>query len=150
MEDIELRSSTFDDHAFIPERHSRDGSNVSPALEWIGVPDSAAELVLMCEDPDAPRGSFLHWLVTGIDPRIPGVAEGGTPTDGREWPNGFGDRGWGGPAPPAGDDAHRYVFRLFALSAPLELPDDPSVDEVHAAAAGSTIGRGTLVGLYQR
>lgn len=150
MEEIELRSSAFDDHAFIPERHSQDGANLSPALEWIGVPGDAVELVLMCEDPDAPRGTFLHWLVTGIDPHAPGVPEGATPLDGREWPNDFGKTGWGGPAPPPGDDAHRYMFRLFALSSPLELPEKPTAADINEATDGITIGRGTLVGLYQR
>lgn len=150
MEEIELRSSTFDDHAFIPERHSRHGANVSPALEWVGVPGDPVELLLLCEDPDAPNGTFMHWLVTGIDPHRPGVPEGSVPLGGREWSNDFGDAGWGGPAPPPGDDAHRYFFHVFALSSPIELSAEPSAQDVHDAAEKITIGHGTLVGLYQR
>ena len=150
MEQIELRSSTFDDHAFIPDRHGYHGSNVSPALEWVGVPAEAVELLLMCEDPDAPTGTFLHWLVTGIDPKAPGVQEDSTPIGGREWLNDFGEVGWGGPAPPPGDEAHRYHFRIFALTASIDLPDEPSADDVHGAADSITIARGTLVGLFQR
>nr|WP_237550689.1 hypothetical protein [Streptomyces sp. SID8354] len=68
---------------------------------------------MLCEDPDAPGGSFLHWLVTGIDPRSPGTAEGEPPPGGREWPNGFGRLGWGGPMPPSGHGADRHFFRLW-------------------------------------
>lgn len=147
---IELRSPDFSDHAPIPGRHGHDEENVSPSLEWIGVPVEAVELLLLCEDPDAPGGSFLHWLVTGIDAHSGGVPEHGTPPLGREWRNGFGELGWGGPAPPPGDDAHRYVFRLYALSEPVELPEDPSVQDAYRAADAAMLARGTLVGLFQR
>lgn len=150
MAGIELRSPDFSDHTFIPGRHGHDDENVSPSLEWVGVPPETAELLLLCEDPDAPRGSFLHWLVTGIDPHSGGVPEHRTPADGREWRNGFGETGWGGPAPPPGDQAHRYFFRLYALSQPVELPDDPTVEDVYRAADAAMIERGTLVGLFQR
>jgi Raf kinase inhibitor-like YbhB/YbcL family protein len=150
MEHIELRSSTFDDHGFIPDRHSYVESNVPPALEWIGVPPGAVELVLLCEDLDTPKRAFLHWLVTGIDPATPGVSGDSTAIIGREWPNDFGEQGWGGPAPPRGDDVHRYRFRLFALTASIELPDDPTAGDVHEAADGIAAGQGKLVGLFQR
>jgi Raf kinase inhibitor-like YbhB/YbcL family protein len=150
MAEIELRSPDFDDQAVIPARHAHDGENVSPALEWVGVPPEATELLLLCEDPDAPRGHFLHWLVTAIDPHSAGVRERGHPAGGREWRNGFGEDGWGGPAPPPGDSPHHYVFRLYALPGPLDLPAEPSVDDVYRAADRTMLGRGTLVGLYQR
>ncbi|TDE01494.1 YbhB/YbcL family Raf kinase inhibitor-like protein [Jiangella asiatica] len=145
-----LRSSDFEDHGFIPDRHSRQGGNVSPALEWLGVPPDAVELLLLCEDPDAPGGSFLHWLVTGIDPHTAGVAEHRKPAAGREWPNGFGEIGWVGPAPPPGDPPHHYYFRLYALFEPVDLVDDPSVEDVYRAADAAMLDRGTLVGLYGR
>jgi len=81
MAGMELRSSAFSDHDFIPRRYARDGENLSPALQWAGVPDGTAEL-LLCEDPDAPSGTFLHWLVAGIDPGATGVGEGETPPAG--------------------------------------------------------------------
>ncbi len=150
MAEIEVRSPDFENNAFIPRRHGRDDENVSPALEWVGVSAGAVELLLLCEDPDAPSGTFLHWLVTGIDPRAAGVPENNTPMGGRLWPNDFGEAGWGGPAPPHGDKAHRYVITLYALSEPVDLPDNPSADDVHRAVNGITLGRGTLVGLFQR
>jgi Raf kinase inhibitor-like YbhB/YbcL family protein len=150
MQSLELRSSAFNDHGFIPERHSYHGGNLSPPIEWIGIPADSVELVLLCEDPDAPRGTFLHWLVTGIHPHTPGFPEDVAEEQVVEWPNGFGEVGWGGPAPPPGDRAHRYLFLLLALTQPVELPDSPSTDDVHQAVEGITMGRGALVGLYQR
>lgn len=150
MAGIELRSPDFNDHAFIPGRHGHDGENISPSLEWVGIPPDAVELLLLCEDPDAPGGSFLHWLVTGIDPHAAGVPEHQSPAGGREWRNSFGEVGWGGPAPPPGDQAHRYYFRLYALSEPPDLVEDPSVEDIYRAADAAMIERGTLVGLFQR
>lgn len=150
MADIEVRSPDFNDGAFIPGRHGHDDQNVSPSLEWIGVTPDAIELLLMCEDPDAPSGTFLHWLVTGIDPGAAGVPENNTPLGGKDWPNDFGQVGWGGPAPPPGDRPHRYVITVYALSQRVDLPDRPTADDVHRAVEGIVLGRGTLVGLFQR
>ncbi|WP_129667724.1 YbhB/YbcL family Raf kinase inhibitor-like protein [Phytoactinopolyspora endophytica] len=149
MAGIVLRSPRFTDNTPIPGRHAFHDANISPGLEWEGVPEGTAELLLLCEDPDAPGGSFLHWLVTGLDPNITGIAEGENP-GGTDWPNGFGELGWGGPAPPVGDEAHRYFFRLFALSEAPALPRAPHVADVHRAIDGITRASGTLVGLFQR
>ncbi|MFI9345309.1 YbhB/YbcL family Raf kinase inhibitor-like protein [Streptomyces sp. NPDC052773] len=150
MAGIELKSSAFDDHAVIPRRHAKDGDNISAPLTWSGVPEDAAELALVCEDPDAPSGTFLHWLVTGIDPDSDGLPAGGTGPGGHPHRNGYGERGWGGPKPPAGDPAHRYFFRLYALPAPVSLPDDATADDVHRVLDREQLASGTLVGLYQR
>ncbi|MFF4350266.1 YbhB/YbcL family Raf kinase inhibitor-like protein [Streptomyces sp. NPDC001530] len=150
MTGIELRSGAFGDHAAIPRRHSGEGDDVSPPLTWSAVPDDTSELVLLCEDPDAPGGTFLHWLVTGIDPGSHGATEGEPPPGGQEWPNGFGQMGWGGPMPPRGHGAHRYFFRLWAVSEPLPLHGQPTADAVHRAVKGRELASGTLVGTYQR
>ena len=150
MADIKLRSPAFDHQAEIPRRHAHHSDNVSPALEWSGVPEGAAELLLLCEDPDAAGGTFLHWLVTGIDPSTTGVGENEIPQGGREWLNDFREVGWGGPQPPFGDRHHRYIFRVYALSRPVELPRRPSADDVHEAIRDIVIASGELVGLYER
>jgi Raf kinase inhibitor-like YbhB/YbcL family protein len=150
MAGIDLKSAAFTDHAFIPDRFAKRGGNVSPPLTWSQVPDGSTELVLLCEDPDAPTGTFLHWLVTGIDPSSPGVDAGEPPAGGTARPNGFGDRGWGGPHPPAGDEAHRYFFHLYAVSEPPELPGDATPEDVHRATERGRLASGTLVGRYQR
>jgi Raf kinase inhibitor-like YbhB/YbcL family protein len=150
MAGIELRSSAFSDHDLIPRRYAKDGGNISPPLAWSGVPASARELVLVCEDPDAPSGTFLHWLLTGIDPHSDGVAAGQVPPGAHAEVNGFGDRGWDGPQPPVGDPPHRYFFRLYAVTGPPPLPAEPSAADVRRALAGREQASGTLVGLYQR
>ncbi len=150
MADIELGSEAFGDRATIPRHHALEGENVSPPLTWSGIPDGTAELLLLCEDPDAPSGTFLHWLVTGIDPATGGVDAGQTPTGGTPRTNGFGETGWGGPHPPPGDEAHRYVFRLYALSEPVTLPADTTAEDVRRAVEQRQLAGGTLIGMYRR
>ncbi|MFF7244325.1 YbhB/YbcL family Raf kinase inhibitor-like protein [Embleya sp. NPDC008237] len=150
MAGIALGSAAFTDHTRIARRYAKDGENVSPPLTWSGVPDGTAELVLLCEDPDAPGGTFVHWLVTGIAPTDGSVDAGETPSGGTPHRNGYGDAGWGGPQPPIGDPEHRYFFRLYALPEPVSLPDDPSADDIHQAVDERQLASGTIVGLYQR
>lgn len=146
---IDLRSPAFNDHTLIPGRFSLDGDNLSPPLEWSDVPDGTVELALLCEDPDAAGGPFLHWLVTGIDPSRRSIGEGEQPP-GTSWPNDFGTRGYGGPRPPVGDDPHRYFFRLYALDSPVGLAPGADLDAVHAALDERRLATGTLVGLFAR
>ncbi|MEU1605195.1 YbhB/YbcL family Raf kinase inhibitor-like protein [Micromonospora matsumotoense] len=150
MAGLMLRSTAFTDHDLLPGRFARDGGNVSPPLQWSDVPSAATQLLLLVEDPDAGRSPFLHWLVTGISPTSDGMAEGALPEGCREWPNGFGTTGWGGPHPPHGEETHRYFFRLYALERPLDLTDAPQAADVHAAIAGRGLASGTMVGTYRR
>lgn len=148
--ELQLSSPAFTDHDVMPERLSRPGGNVSPPLEWTGVPDGTRELMLLCEDPDASPEPFLHWLVTGIDPATRAVGEGETPASGQEWSNGFGGTGWGGPQPPVGGGQHRYIFRLYAMAEPPELPPRPGAADVRHAAEDHAIAGGNLVGRFAR
>ena len=150
METIELRSPAFSDHAPIPARFSKDGDDVSPAFEWSGVPDDAAELVLLCEDPDAPGGTFVHWVLAGLDPGLRGLREGEVAPGAVEGANDYGGTGYGGPRPPVGDPAHRYFFRLVAVSEPLGIKPGATAADVRRAMDGLELARGTLVGTYQR
>jgi Raf kinase inhibitor-like YbhB/YbcL family protein len=150
MAGIDLKSAAFNDHAPIPRHYALEGENVPPPLSWSGVPDDTAELLLMCEDPDAPTGTFLHWLVTGIDPASGGIDAGESPAGGTAHVNGFGERGWGGPHPPPGDSAHRYFFRLYALPERIDLPERATAQQVHDAVDKRQLASGTLVGLYHR
>jgi Raf kinase inhibitor-like YbhB/YbcL family protein len=146
-----LRSSAFADGAAIPPAFAHDRGDRSPALSWDGVPDGTAALVLLVDDPDAPvPGSFVHWVVCNLDPARLGVAEGEVPAEGKIGANGFGTAGYLGPAPPRGDQPHRYVFRLLALDAPLRLGGLPSYAEVEAAADGHVLAEAVLHGTYQR
>lgn len=150
MAGIQVRSGAFEYGERIPRRYTKDGENVSPDLEWSGVPERAAELLLLCEDPDAPRRTLLHWLVTGLDPACTGVESGDIPKTGRVWRNDFGEFGYSGPQPLIGDQAHRYFFRVFALAKPVRLHRHPSAATVHRTIRGTQLVSGALVGRYQR
>jgi Raf kinase inhibitor-like YbhB/YbcL family protein len=140
----------------IDQRYTCDGDDVSPALTWEGVPDGTAELALVVDDPDAPGGTFTHWLVYGLDPGVTGLAEG-VPKDAdiagppalRQGVNGMGTAGYGGPCPPAGEE-HHYVFRLLALDEELGLGDGASRDEVLAAVEGHVLGEARITATYAR
>jgi Raf kinase inhibitor-like YbhB/YbcL family protein len=150
MAGIELRSPSFGDHHPIPARHAKDHDNLSPALEWSGVPEEAAELAVLCQDPDAPSGTFTHWVLAGLQPTATGLAEGEHPAAVVEGRNDFGEEGYGGPMPPVGHGAHRYLFRIYAASAPLGLTGSPSAEDLRRALDGKELASGTLVGTYQR
>jgi Raf kinase inhibitor-like YbhB/YbcL family protein len=147
---LTLTSPAFADEGELPDRFSFDGGNVSPPLEWSGLPEDTVELALLCEDADANHEPFLNWLVTGVRPDSAGVAEGAVPPGGLEWTNGSGKVGWVGPKPPAGDEPHRYIFRLYALASPPELPEEPGVDDVRHYMVDSALACAVLVGLYVR
>ncbi len=150
MATIELRSAAFNDHAPIPARYAKDGENVSPPLEWSGVPEGTAELAILSEDPDAPGGTFIHWVLSGLDPSLTGLQAGEVPPGAVEGRNDYGEVAYGGPHPPVGDPAHRYFFRIFAASEPLGLSPGGTADELRRALEGRELARGTIVGLYQR
>jgi Raf kinase inhibitor-like YbhB/YbcL family protein len=147
---ITLRSPAFADGAAIPERYSCDGAGVSPPLRWNGVPAGARSLALLMEDPDAPGGTFVHWTLYGVAPDARGLAEGKAPAGARQGENSFGDSAYGGPCPPQGKGAHRYVFTLYALR-DTALPNaGASPEDVRAAIAGHALARGTLTGRFAR
>jgi hypothetical protein len=149
---LKLASSAFQPQGAIPPRHSKDGGNVSPTLSWSGVPKEARSLALIVDDPDAPSGVFVHWLLYGIPISTNGLAEGQPateiPSDGmRQGRNGFGELGYGGPQPPNG--THRYIFHLFALDSELDLPPGASRHQLDQALKGHVIGEAQLVGTYE-
>ena len=147
---ITLRSTAFADGDIIPGVYTCDGDDVSPPLEWSGVPSGTAGLAVVVEDPDAPGGTFVHWVLWGVDAGLSGLDEGSVPAGAREGRNDFGRAGWGGPCPPRGSDPHRYVFTLLALSEPLAVEAGVSADSVKRAAEGKVLAEGRLAGRYGR
>jgi Raf kinase inhibitor-like YbhB/YbcL family protein len=145
-----LTSALFADGEMLPTRSSCDGEDLSPHLVWTGVPAGAAELALTLLDPDAPSGTFVHWLLWGLSPTTHELEEGMLPECAHQGTNGFGRKGYGGPCPPRGDRPHRYVFTLSALSSPLLLPDGASIDELDAALDGNVVESAQLIGRYAR
>ncbi len=146
---MHLRSPAFSDHALIPAQYSHQKGDFSPPLEWDDVPDGAAELVLVCEDPDAPSGRFVHWLLADIPPTEGGVEAGRQPAAAVAGRNGFGGAGYGGPHPPVGDEPHHYFFRLYALPGPTGLRTGFTAEDV-AAVRERALASATLVGTYGR
>jgi Raf kinase inhibitor-like YbhB/YbcL family protein len=164
---IQLRSSAFTDGGMIPKAFTCDGSDRSPPLAWSGVPAQAKTLALICDDPDAPMGTWAHWVVLNLPPqvtalkesvpageRIPATAveqpespENGL-SDARQGKNDFGNLGYGGPCPPGG--THRYFFRLYALDSRLDLGSGATRSELLKAITGHILAEGRIVGKYQR
>lgn len=147
---LELHSEAFSDHDFIPKRYALEGGNTSPPLEWSTPPADTAEFALLCEDPDAPGGPFTHWVLTAIPADTRAISEGKRPKGAAAGRNDFGELGWSGPRPPTGDQAHRYVFRLYALDCALGLGPGAIGAELRAAVADRSLAEGTLVGLFAR
>jgi Raf kinase inhibitor-like YbhB/YbcL family protein len=144
-----LTSTAFKDGDAIPRKFSCDGQNVSPALEWAGVPDGAASLALIVDDPDA--NGFVHWVVFDMTASQSGglpEAVSSSPDAPPQGTNGRGQVGWTGPCPPSG--THRYTFTLMALDSALELTGAPKADEVRRAAEGHVVDEAVLTGTFKR
>jgi Raf kinase inhibitor-like YbhB/YbcL family protein len=144
---IAVTSTAFVDQGEIPQRYTCDGLDLSPPLRFGTPPSGTKELALLVEDPDAPRGTFVHWVAWGIDPGTGALAEGESPPG--TGTNGFGRRGYGGPCPPKGAP-HRYVFTVYALSGRLNLRQGATADELKGATGPLLIAQGSLVGRYAR
>jgi Raf kinase inhibitor-like YbhB/YbcL family protein len=139
----------FPDGGRVPARFTCDGEDVSPELQWASLPDATVSMALICEDPDAPSGSFVHWVMWGLPASKGGLGEGEVPVGTHLGRNNFGGVGYGGPCPPPGE-AHHYQFRLYALDREISLPDGASASELRSAMRGTTVGVAELVGVYQR
>jgi Raf kinase inhibitor-like YbhB/YbcL family protein len=145
---MKITSPAFQEGGMIPEKFSKNGQNLSPALRIEGALTEAKSLALIVDDPDAPVGLFTHWLVWNIDPKTTEIAEGGAPSGAVQGRNDFGDAGYGGPQPPSG--THRYFFKVFALDQTLNLKSGAKRKEVEAAMKDHVIAQGQLMGKYSK
>lgn len=143
---MRLTSTAFPDGGEIPDRYARDGNDVSPPLAWSGVPEDAVSLALIVDDPDAPGGTWTHWIVTDLPPASTGLPEGVALPGDRVGLNDWQRAAWNGPAPPRGQ--HRYVFRLFALAREIGRAR-PTKHEVERAMAGHVLAEAKLTGTYK-
>lgn len=151
---MQLSSPSFADGASIPVQFTCQGADLSPALNWSAPPEGTASLALICDDPDAPAGTWVHWVVYNLPPTVRSLPEGvpksqEVPGGGLQGLNDFRKVGWGGPCPPPGGP-HRYFFRLYALKAPLPLPPGASRAQLDRAMQGQILGTGQLMGTYRR
>ena len=150
---IEVRSTAFEHGQPIPGRYTCDGEDLSPPLQWGLLPPGTVTLALIAEDPDAPRGTWVHWVMYNIPSEDLWLPEGVPPDsiqpDGSiQGLNDFRKIGYGGPCPPWG--THRYYFRLLALNTRLDLPPGITRDRLLSAMEGHVIARGELMGTYSR
>lgn len=145
---ITMTSSAFTDGGAIPKKHTCDGEDVSPALSWSGIPEGTKSLALIMDDPDAPAGTWVHWVLYDLPPDLSGLPEG-TQGLGVEGMTSFREPGYGGPCPPRGKP-HRYFFKLYALDKILGLKAGASKGDLEKAMQGHILAQGQLMGTYGR
>lgn len=146
--EMNLESPDFASFDPLPVKVTCDGSGLSPALRISDVPEGAESLVLIVDDPDAPGGTFVHWVVFNIDPATTVVEEGRTPAGAAEGANSTGRRGYIPPCPPGG--THRYYFKLYALNTAVDLPEFINADQLMHRVKKHVMDETELVGLYTR
>lgn len=145
---MNLQSPVFVNKEKIPVKYTCDGEDINPPLTIDGVPKEAKSLALIVDDPDAPLGDWVHWLVWNIDPQIRKIEEDSVPDGAVEGLTDFGEHAWGGPCPPSGE--HRYQFKLYALDTYLDLNPRSTKQDLLSAMEGHIFDQSTLVGLYKR
>lgn len=145
---ISVTSSAFADGGSIPREYTCDGAGRVPPLAWEDVPDEADALALVVDDPDAPSGTFTHWVVLDLATDVREVADGRVPQGTPQALNSGGRSGWYPPCPPSG--SHHYRFTVHALSRTTGVPDGAPLERALAAIRGFTIASGTLTGTYSR
>ena len=150
---ITITSSVFAEGALIPKKYTCDAEDISPDLKWSGVPKEAKSLALICDDPDAPVGTWVHWVLFNIPAGVTTLAAG-VPSDpvlkngARHGKNDFRKLGYGGPCPPGG--THRYFFKIYALDTLLTLESGSTKAQLVDAMRGHILADGQLMGKYKR
>ncbi len=158
---ITVSSDAFKEGGAIPKKYSGEGENISPPLQWSGVPAGARELVLIVDDPDAPRKEpFVHWVLYNVPATVNSLKEGvekaaepSSPAGARQGKNSGGEVGYMGPMPPPGHGVHHYHFRLYAIDKALDLKPELQKEQVLAAIHNADVrilAEGELVGTYER
>ena len=145
MAKLIVKSPAFENNQLIPVKYTCDGQDVNPPLMIEGVPPETKTLALIVDDPDAPRGTFDHWVVWNIPPSGK-IEEHSIP--GTEGLNSAGQRGYMGPCPPSG--THRYFFKVYALDAKLNLKSEARKKDLEKAMESHVLAKGELIGLYRR
>ncbi|MCR4289840.1 MAG: YbhB/YbcL family Raf kinase inhibitor-like protein [Candidatus Scalindua sp.] len=151
--ELSIRSSAFEEGELIPKKYTCDGEDVSPPLSWTQLPKETKSAVLICDDPDAPMGTWVHWVLFGLSPDTLGLPEG-IPHDkeilcgAKHGLNDFRKYGYGGPCPPEG--THRYFFKLYAVNIHIDLNAGATKNEVLNAIEGHILAEGKLMGRYRR
>ncbi len=145
---MKLQSPAFENNKSIPPKYTCDGDDISPPLLISEVPKEAKSLVLIVDDPDAPGGDWVHWVIWNIPPATQKIEEDSTPQGSSEGLTDFRHPGWGGPCPPSGE--HRYRFKLYALDSELKQDYSYGKKQIQKNMEGHILDYAELVGLYQR
>lgn len=144
---MQIDSPVFEQHSPIPKKYTCEGQDVSPPLVFNDIPKNAKSLALVMDDPDAPMGTFDHWIVWNLTPDTHSLDEGATvPMQGK---NSYKEMRYRGPCPPPGSP-HRYFFKLYALDTMINLPKESNKKQLEEAMEGHILGRAELVGTYKR
>ncbi len=151
--EITISSTAFKEGEMIPKKYTCDGENISPTLEWSNIPKGTKSLALIADDPDAPRGTWVHWVLFNIPSDMKGLPENVPPRStlkngARHGMNDSRKLGYDGPCPPGG--THRYYFKLYALSVDLALESGATKEQLLKAMEGQILGEGQLMGKYKR
>lgn len=151
---LQIQSSAFEDGATIPKKYTCDGDDRSPALSWSGAPDGTKSFALICDDPDAPMGTWVHWVLWDLPLDTVSLLEG-IPADtqlavgAKQGLNSWPRVGYGGPCPPPGKP-HRYYFKLYALDTTLNLPSSANKAALEKAMKGHILAEAQVMGKYGR
>lgn len=151
--EIKLTSAAFEEGGMIPAKYTCDGEDFSPPLKWDNVPAGIQSIALICDDPDAPMGTWVHWVIFNLPAEKRELAENSPddetfPDGTRQGINDFGSIGYGGPCPPGG--THRYFFKIYALDVIIDLVSIVDKETLLREIEGHIIGQGKLMGKYQR
>ncbi len=151
--DIKVLSAAFEEGRMIPAKHTCDEEDISPPLAWESIPEGTKTLALICDDPDAPMGTWVHWVLFNLPADINELPENIPPekeleSGAKQGTNDFGRIGYGGPCPPGG--THRYYFKLYALDAVLDLEPGAKKQQLLEAMEGHILAEGQLMGKYSR
>ena len=152
-EKMEIKSSAFNEGSIIPGKYTCDNIDISPPLEWSQVPDGTKTFALICDDPDAPMGTWVHWVLFNLPGNILALSENVPKLEilkngARQGKNDFGKIGYGGPCPPGG--THRYYFKIYALDKELDAKPGITKKELLKAMEGHILAEGQLMGRYKR
>jgi hypothetical protein len=151
---LTVTSAAFKNGQPIPVKYTGQGDGLSPPLQWEGAPAATKSFALICDDPDAPAGTWVHWVIYNLSPALPSLSENTAKTEtlpggAAQGRNSSRKIGYAGPYPPPGK-AHRYYFKVYALDSLLTLQDRPNKEELLAAMRGHILAQGQLMGTYQR
>jgi hypothetical protein len=145
---LTITSPAFEQNGLIPKQHTCDGKDINPPIMIEGIPQAAKSLALVVNDPDAPGGTWVHWVLWNIDPKTKSIKENAVPTGAVQGKNDFRKNSYGGPCPPSG--THRYFFKAYALNTMLTISQGSAKGDLEKAMKGHILAEGQIIGLYKR